>query len=501
MNSKTFKTLLLSATLGVFPLFASSELPRSTPEAQGIPSEAILRIIAATENDPENDLHGLVIVRHGYIVTEGYWAPYSADQKHELFSLSKSFTSTAIGFAVDEGKLDIDTPVINFFPEDVPAEPSEYLKALHLRQLLTMDTGHETEPDIFHSQSDKGSMPQMFFNQPITLKPGTHFLYNTAGTYMLSATLQKTTGKRVLDYLTPRLFEPLDIEGAKWDQSREGVDLGGFGLQIKTMDIAKFGQLLLQKGKWMNKQIIPEKWLDQATSRQVSNGSWPMSDWDKGYGFQFWMNTVGGFRGDGAFGQLCIVLPEYDLVIAVNAGVRDMQKEMRWFWNELLPYLSKEPLPKNVEAVAMLQAKMDTLTLPLPSGSLQSTVTDTIIGKTYLFEKNPLTFKSIRFDKKDDALMLTLENEPGLQSFEIGRGQWAEGMITRTSAEGSIPAFIAGAWEKENLLHIKLIPQGKAHNYTLNLRFEGEEVFLDFATSVSFNGNNMETIIGKCSMK
>lgn len=501
MNSKTIKTLLLSATLGAFPLFASSEFPRSTPEAQGIPTEAILRIIDAAENDPDNDLHGLIILRHGHIVTEGYWAPYSAEQKHELFSLSKSFTSTAIGFAVDEGKLDIDTPVIDFFPEDVPAEPSDYLKALHLRQLLTMDTGHETEPNIFQAPSEKRSMPQIFFNQPITLKPGTHFLYNTAGTYMLSATLQKTTGERVLDYLTPRLFEPLEIEGAKWDQSRDGIDLGGFGLQIKTMDIARFGQLLLQKGKWMNKQIIPEKWLDQATSRQVSNGSWPTSDWDKGYGFQFWMNTVGGFRGDGAFGQLCIVLPEYDLVIAVNAGVRDMQKEMRWFWNELLPYLTKEPLPENVEAVAMLQAKLDTLALPLPSGSLQSSLLETIIGKTYLFEENPLTFKSIRFDKKNDALMLTLDSKLGAQSFEIGRGQWADSMITRTSGEGSIPAFIAGAWEKENLFRIKLIPQGKAQNYTMNLRFEGEEVLLDYAVNVSFGGNNMETIRGIYSKK
>ena len=139
---------------------------------------------------------------------------------------------------------------------------------------------------------------------------------------MLSAIVQKATGKTVLDYLRPRLFEPLGIENPTWETSPQGISLGGYGLSIRTEDIARFGQLYLQKGKWQGKQLVPAAWVEAATARQTSNGSNPKSDWDQGYGYQFWRCRHGAYRGDGAFGQFCIVMPEQDAVVAITSGTR-----------------------------------------------------------------------------------------------------------------------------------------------------------------------------------
>ncbi len=242
---KKFAVIALVACSGTFCVGAepTSSLPRSTPEAQGVDSSGIVSFVE-TANKTLDSLHSLMIVRHGQVVAEGWWAPYSADARHSLFSLSKSFTSTAVGLAVAEGKLSVDDEVLKFFPEDAPAEPSKNLKAMRVSDLLRMSTGHQSEP----TRPDDKSWTKHFLAQTVEHKPGTHFLYNTSATYMLSAIVQKVTGKTVLDYLRPRLFEPLGIENPSWGTSPQGISLGGYGLSIRTEDIARFGQLYLRKG-------------------------------------------------------------------------------------------------------------------------------------------------------------------------------------------------------------------------------------------------------------
>lgn len=297
-------------------------------------------------------MHSFMLVRHGKVVAEAWWQPESPEKPHILWSLSKSFTSTAVGLAVAEGKLSIDDPVLKFFPEDAPEAPSTNLKAMRVRDLLTMNAGHQDELN-WREQAD---WAKAFLAHPVPHKPGTHFRYNTPATYMLSAIVQKVTGETVLDYLTPRLFEPLDIEKPVWETSPQGISIGGYGLYLKTEDIAKFGQLYLQKGNWNGKQILPKSWVDMATSKQVSNGSNPESDWDQGYGFQFWRCRHGAFRGDGKDGQFCIVLPEQDAVIAITAHTGNMQAELNIVWNKLLPAFHNDPLAENASDQAKLQA-------------------------------------------------------------------------------------------------------------------------------------------------
>ena len=338
---------------------AAQPLPRSTPETQGVSSAGVREFIEAV-NAQVDTMHSFMLVRHGQVIAEAWWKPESADKPHVLYSLSKSFTSTAVGLAVAEGKLGIDDPVLKFFPDDAPAQPSDKLKAMRVRDLLTMSTGHQSEPKL----TAEATWVKSFLAHPVEHKPGSHFLYNSAGTYMCSAIVQKLTDQTVLDYLKPRLFDPLGIEGAEWTPSPQGISAGGWGLFLKTEDIAKFGQLFLQKGEWNEKQLVPESWVAQATAKQVSNGSDPTKDWDQGYGFQFWRCRHGAYRGDGAFGQFCIVLPEQDAVVAITADTKDMQAELNLVWDKLLPAFQKDALSENADETARLKQTIADLAVP-----------------------------------------------------------------------------------------------------------------------------------------
>jgi CubicO group peptidase (beta-lactamase class C family) len=334
-------------------------LPRSTPEAQGISSQAIRDFVSTV--DKIDTLHSFMLMRHGQVVAGGWWKPEAPDKPHVLHSLSKSFNSTAVGLAIAEGKLTLDDPILKFFPSDAPAEPSDNLKAMKVRDLLTMTCGHDAEAKSAHGAPSVKD----FLAQPVPHQPGTHFLYNTLGSYTLSAIVTKATGQTSLEFLNPRLFEPLGIENPDWPTSPEGNSLGGYGLKLCTEDIAKFGQLYLQRGKWNGKQLVPEKWVEQATSKQVPNDQEGHSkigiDWVQGYGFQFWRCTHNAFRGDGANGQLCVVIPEKDAVIAITADTGNFQGEMNAIWDKLYPAFQSEALPENREGVEKLNQSLATL--------------------------------------------------------------------------------------------------------------------------------------------
>jgi len=238
---KTLCVVLLVAVSS--SLCFGAELPRSSPETQGVSSSAVLSFVEAADKNIDS-MNSFMLLRHGHVVAEGWWAPYDAEAPHSLYSLSKSFTSTAVGLAISEGKLSLDDQVLKFFPQDAPAEPSNNLKAMRISDLLRMSTGQQTEP----ARTADQPWTKTFLGQPVPFKPGTHFQYNTSATYMLSAIVQKATGVTVLDYLKPRLFEPLGIEHPTWETSPQGISAGGYGLSIRTEDIARFGQLYLQKG-------------------------------------------------------------------------------------------------------------------------------------------------------------------------------------------------------------------------------------------------------------
>lgn len=340
-------------------LAAAVPLPRSSPEAQGISSADILKFVEAAEKQI-HALHSFMVVRHGHVVAEGWWAPHQAESPHEVASLAKSFTSTAVGLAIAEGRMSLSDRVLSYFPESAPVEPSANLKAMRVRDLLTMTAGHETVANIWDSTE---SWTKIFLAQPVPHVPGTYFLYNPPATYMLSGIVQKVTGLTVLEYLMPRLFEPLDIEQPTWKSGRDGFTAGGWGLNLRTEDVAKFGQLYLQKGMWHGRQLIPAAWVEEATARQVSFGSDPANNWEQGYGYQFWRFRHEIYGGIGARGQFCMVMPEQDAVLAVTAGTDNMQAVLNLLWEHFLPAMKVGSLPADDAAWSQLTCKLKGLSL------------------------------------------------------------------------------------------------------------------------------------------
>ena len=466
-----------------------SSLPRSSPEAQGVSSAALLEFVEAADRDIDA-MNSFMLVRHGQVVAEGWWSPYGAESPHSLYSLSKSFTSTAVGLAVAEGKLSVSDEVLKFFPEDAPAEPSKNLKSMRISDLLRMSTGHQTEP----ARPPGQVWTKTFLAQPVPFKPGTHFLYNTSATYMLSAIVQKATGKTVLDYLRPRLFEPLGIERPEWGTSPQGISLGGYGLSVRTEDIAKFGQLYLQKGKWDGKQLVPEAWVAAATARQTSNGSDPNSDWDQGYGYQFWRSRHGAYRGDGAFGQYCIVLPEQDAVIAITSGVKDMQAVLNLVWDKLLPALKPSPLAADDASLKKLQAKLAGLSLKPQEGSGSPAQ---VASKTYKFPANDRKFESIALesDGKGDTLVVRIDGAE--QRIACGSGTWKKGRIALGPMFPEQPVACSGAWTGDDTFKAKICFYETPFTVSLTLKFSGDRLLFDSQSNVGFGSTKGPQLVGK----
>jgi beta-lactamase family protein len=306
------------------------------------------------------------------------------------------------------------------------------------------------------------------------------------------------TGKTVLDYLRPRLFEPLGIEHPTWGTSPQGITLGGYGLSIRTEDIARFGQLYLQKGQWRGKPLVPAAWVEAATARQTSNGSNPMSDWDQGYGYQFWRCRHGAYRGDGAFGQFCIVLPEQDAVIAITSGVKDMQSVLNLVWDKLLPAMSSAPLAADDQARTKLERTLRSLTLRPQEGSSAPESAAKVSGKTYVFPANDQKLEAIALecDGEGDAVTLVARFDGAEQRVPCGRGAWRKGRL----AFGAFPAqpvAASGAWTGGDTYVAKLCFYETPFYVRATLKFTGDELHYNSEANVAFGPTKKPQLVGR----
>jgi CubicO group peptidase (beta-lactamase class C family) len=482
-------------------------LPRSAPERQGVSSSDLLTFVEAADKEIDA-MHSFMLVRHGHVVAEGWWGPFDAKTPHILYSLSKSFTSTAVGLAIAEGKFSVDDEVLKFFPEEAPAEPSANLRSMRVRDLLRMATGHQTEAPLWRdapgSKTGNDTWIKKFLAHPVPFKPGTHFLYNSPATYMLSAIVQKTTGTTVLDYLRPKLFVPLGFENPTWVASPQGITAGAYGLLARTEEIASFGQLYLQKGAWKGRQLIPATWVEMATALQTSNGSSPKSDWDQGYGYQFWRSRHNSYRGDGAFGQYCFVIPELDAVVAITSGVRDMQRVMNLVWEKLLPAMKANPLPEDVEARGKLEAKIAGLMVRLPSGQHTAPLAAKISGKWYEFPENDRGIQAVALDFNSAAPTLAVRTAGGEIRTPMGIGSWTKsgsGFTNGLDRFLSVPArpvvAASGAWTAEDVFTIKIVPYETPFYSTLTFRFDGDSLLLDSEHNVAFGPTKLQQLVGR----
>ncbi|WP_339270763.1 serine hydrolase [Paenibacillus sp. FSL R5-0470] len=474
---------------------SSLQLSRSLPEEQGISSAAISSFIDAVETQSLG-LHSFMLLRHGYVVSEGWWSPYKSDLPHMLFSLSKSFTSTAIGIAVTEKLITLDNSVISFFPEEAPATITDNLSNMTIRHLLMMGTGHVVDTmDTLHKSAD-GNWVKAFFSVPVEKQPGTHFLYNTGATYMLSAILQRVTGQTLLEYLEPRLFAPLGIHGATWQSCPRGINTGGFGLSITTEDIAKFGQLYLQKGIWNNQRILPEQWINEATSKHISNGEGD-HDWALGYGYQFWRCQHGAYRADGAFGQLCVVLPDQDAVIAITAASNSIQGILNAVWEHLLPNMKDVPLLEEQALVAKLADQLKNLSIDPPQLQRSSFQEDQLNGITYTLDDNQFSLATISITFNNDEAEVTLITKLGEKNvIRLGRGQWLESfaLILEPFMNRIMSSF---TWTAEDQLQLSLLFVEMPFLIILDINILENMLILKQRINVNMGPLEFDDIIGR----
>lgn len=454
-----------------------SRLPRSTPEAQGLSAAALDSFVGALDAG-EPEIQTVMLLRHGQVVLEEAWAPYRLDDPHLLFSVSKSFTSTGVGLAIDAGLLSLDDPVISFFDaEELPETVSDNLAAMKIRHLLTMTTGHSQ--DTVEALSRDRRMVKIFLGLEVAHEPGTVFVYNSGATYMLSAILQRLTGERLLDYLRPRLFEPLGATEATWQVSKEGITTGGWGLSINTESLACFGQLLLQHGEWQGKQLVPAEWYEAATSKQVPNDTEENPDWKQGYGFQFWRSRHNTYRGDGAFGQFCLVFPEYDAALIVTSATTDMQAILNTVWEFLLPALEGKEVP-TVARPARLEL------LP-PTGSAPSGGD----GRTYQFSgENDAGLTAVRLDA-DGTGVFTFREFGGGASHDIvcGPGEWREQSTLGSLYDASLEAgnrIVTSAYGDGDAFVATLRWVETPFVATFTCRVTGDSMTVDGELNVSF---------------
>jgi CubicO group peptidase (beta-lactamase class C family) len=458
-----------------------TSLPRSTPADQQVDPAAILSFLDAVDERPDIEMHSLMVVRHGRVVAEGWWAPYSAERPQLLYSLSKSFTSTAAAFAQAEELLDLDDTVVSHFAEFAADITDPRSRSVKVRHIASMAAGHTREMLAEAITRDPDEPVRGFLLIPPDRDPGTVFAYSQPCTYALASIIQRNAGMPLTRYLRPRLFDPLGIGHVGWHTFPPGREQGFSGLHARTEDIAKLGLLYVQGGRWDGAQLIPRKWVAEATSEQISNPVEPNPDWRQGYGYQFWMSRH-GYRGDGAFGQFCVILPEQDAVIVTTACTLDMQAVLDAMWAHLLPGLGTVS-PGAGSAHDQLSSRLARLELPAYSGPAYSgapapadwgpwTSGPFTIAASTAGTPVQSFLTSIEVAPRAGGWQISLIEAANALTFPVGTGAWTVSDHSDRNGE-TIPVAASGGWLDERTLRAEVIFLETPHRMDITCSLTG----------------------------
>lgn len=378
------------------------EFPRVSPEAVGVPSAAVERLLDQLCYGGMTEPHGLMLMRRGQVFAEGWWSPYAPGIRHGLQSHTKTYAATAVGIAYTEGILRLDERVIDIFPAQAPANPSENLRKLTVRDVLCMGCGMEEMP------RPSKDWIRDFLATPVVHTPGTAYMYNSTGSTLLGAMVRQKTGLGLHDYLTPRLFDKIGIDAAnlRWLTMPDGMEVGGGGLYATTEDNLRLMKLYADGGLWEGERILAADYVRLATTLQNESATEaavnpPAKDNFVGYGFQIWMcRPEGVYRADGAMGQFTIVDPRRELLIAITENAGGMtggvcpQQVLDWLWEFLdeLPDPAVDALPPDEAAAGRLKQRLSRLALPAPGFGPYSPLREQINGRTYTIQKGRLSF-------------------------------------------------------------------------------------------------------------
>ena len=481
-----FFNLISLALLCVTAAFSASaqtgDLPRSTPEAEGIPSKAIFTLFDSLTSLPKTEIHSVMVLRHGKVIGEIYPSPIKVEYMHTMYSASKTFIGTAVGLAIYDNRLRLNDRVALFFPESLPQSISSNLAEMTVRDLLTMTSG--IEPD-WNMRNITPDWTKTYLGKTVN-RPGIDFKYDSMCTYMLSAIIQKATGMKVIDYLKMKIFNDMHITDVEWEESPEGYNTGGWGLHIQPESLAKFGILLTNNGKWNGKQLVPAEWVKAMTSSQQKTYACD-------YCYQTWRAEYpGSFRADGALGQYILMVPEKDIVVVITeCTMIDGIRQRNLVWNILMPAITDRVLSEGKD-LKTLRKKEASYMLSTPKGASSSKLCNTIGGKNITLQSNRLNWSGICFQTQGKQLVATITMTDG-KSFVLpcGYGSW---LTTTTSIEppysispigkftGIKPLFyVAGsyAWKSQNTLALRIQYANWVTALDATLEFNGNSVTIN----------------------
>jgi len=460
-----------------------------TPESIGLPSSAVLRFIERLEKK-QLCMHSFIMLRHGKIAAEGYYPPFHKDKFHRMYSISKTFVAVAVGLMADEGLISLDDKIADYFTEMLPENVHPYIAAMTIRDLLMMATPFDNDT---YNQHDENWV-WTFFNTPPTHPPGTIFSYNTAATVTLTALVEKLTGMNFLDYMRPRLLDVIGFSKDAWCIKRpEGGSWGGSGVLCTPRDLAKFALVLLNKGKWGDRQLVSEQYVTEAVSRQIDNSvNSKYPELCFGYGYQIWRTRNSGFALLGMGSQYAVCLPDKDFILVTtcdsqsfDTGYCDVLDSL---WEEIYPFLNNETLPDNPVDYKKLTDKISKLEMPPVNGKLTSPVAEAVSGIKYRLNPNPMGISHVRFTFEGKAGRMEYKNATGEHCINFGFGSYIEGKFPEKHYYGEqigkqsgscYDCVASAAWADERTLIIHVyIVDIYCGTLKINVTFKENEISL-----------------------
>ena len=465
--------------------------PAASPESVGISSRAVLRFLEKMDRE-RICMHGFLLLRHGQIAAEGYWAPYTAASPHRMYSVSKSFVSLAVGLMIDEGKLSLDDRIVGFFPDKVPAAIHPFLAQSTVRDLLMMSTAHSTNS---YTREDR-DWAWTFLNKKPSHPAGTIFSYDTAATVVLGTIVERISGMPFLEYMRPRLLDPIGFSPDAWCvKTPEGTSWGGSGVICTLRDMARLATVCLNRGRWGGRQLVSEAYIKAATSRQIDNSH---LHGNVGYGYQIWCDKGNGFSFRGMGSQLAYCFPDRDFIFACIADTQgdgptgtDIIDTM---WQELYATLSDQPLAEDPDAFALLRQKIGQLAFIPQDGALTSPIAGKISGTWYKLEENPMGISKMRVSLSGDEGCWSYTNAQGDNNLTFGIGKVVAGPFPQRNYYGKQIGVIPGtpyacqssaAWVEDGKLNLLVyITDIYLGTLRVSFSFKGDQIAV-FMTKVA----------------
>lgn len=471
-------------------LSRSDGLVRAAPSAVGISAASVEAFLDAVEA-AGLEMHAMMLHRHDHLVVDASWWPYRTDQPRLMHSVAKSFTACAIGMALEEGRFRLGDKVISFFPDHLPAIVDDKLAAMTVEDLLTMRSGHAAETSGSLWRARKTSWIAEFFKIPVVHQPGTVHVYTSAASYMLSAILTRTTGQTLHDYLRPRLFEPLGIEGEHWDLGPDGFNPGGNGLTCRVVDILKLGILHARNGMWEGRRLLSEAWVAAATRPQG----------DPAYGYHWAVGADGSFSAVGVFVQMVTVFPLEGVTLAITGAMEDSAQIVPLIEAHLVPGFLAAPLDDD-GADRRLEERLAAFRAARP---LESRSPDTLPPSTLTFKAEPncVGVAGFRLAFRDGGYLFTLDDAQGSHTLAGSVGRWIEcdatlpGRDLHHGYDLASARIVAGAqWRDDVTFEMTWIYVETAFRDTVVCRFENDRAILERSVNVNSGARAWPAITG-----